>query len=74
MRRLLSTEGIRDAAVLNAALSDGTVRSIEGRAPHNTTPTRFEDFAVGLAGVYRAAAANPSSSSSLDHAPTEART
>jgi len=38
------------------ALSDGTVRSREGRTPQNTTPTRFEDFADELAQAYLAAA------------------
>lgn len=38
------------------ALSEGTVRSREGRTPQNTTPTRFEDFADELAQAYLAAA------------------
>jgi uncharacterized protein YbjT (DUF2867 family) len=37
------------------ALNEGRVKSIEGRRPENTTPTRFEDFAVELAEAYRAA-------------------
>lgn len=31
------------------ALNDGTVRSLKGRSPSNTTPTRFQDFASDLA-------------------------
>ncbi len=41
---------------LGRALSDGTIVSREGRTPVNTTPTRFEDFAVDLADAYRTVA------------------
>ena len=37
------------------ALNEGKVKSREGRTPSNTTPTRFEDFAEGLAQAYMAA-------------------
>jgi uncharacterized protein YbjT (DUF2867 family) len=43
----------QDVAAANVelcrALNEGTVRSLEGRSPANTTPTRFEDFAGDLA-------------------------
>ena len=38
------------------ALNEGTVRSLETRTLENTTPTRFEDFAVELAHAYQAPA------------------
>lgn len=38
------------------AVSDGRIRSREGRTLENTTPTRFEDFADELAQAYLAAA------------------
>jgi uncharacterized protein YbjT (DUF2867 family) len=41
-------------AEMARALNDGKVKSVEGRRPENTTPTRFEDFAVGLEEAYRA--------------------
>jgi uncharacterized protein YbjT (DUF2867 family) len=44
-------------AELMRALNEGTVRSLEGRRPGNTTPTRFEDFAADLARAYAGAAA-----------------
>lgn len=37
---------------MNRALSEGTIRSLEGRRPENTTPTRFEEFAAELAHAY----------------------
>jgi uncharacterized protein YbjT (DUF2867 family) len=40
----------------NQALSDGRLRSVEGRNEGNTTPTEFEEFAAELAHVYAAAA------------------
>ncbi|MBC8102029.1 MAG: NAD(P)H-binding protein [Cytophagales bacterium] len=39
----------------NHALSDGTIRSREGRTPENTTSTTFEEFAFELARAYQAA-------------------
>ncbi len=36
------------------ALNEGKVKSVEGRRPENTTPTRFEEFAVELEKTYRA--------------------
>lgn len=36
------------------AMNDGTIKSLEGRTPQNTTPTRFEDFARDLAHAYAA--------------------
>ncbi|RKG81462.1 FMN-dependent NADH-azoreductase, partial [Corallococcus exercitus] len=39
---------------LAQAINDGRVRSLEGRTPANTTPTRFEDFADELARAYAA--------------------
>lgn len=39
---------------LAEALNEGRVRSVEGRTPANTTPTRFEDFADELARAYAA--------------------
>jgi uncharacterized protein YbjT (DUF2867 family) len=36
------------------AFNEGRVKSLEGRKPSNTTPTRFEDFAAELAAAYRA--------------------
>jgi len=36
------------------AVNEGKVKSLEGRRPENTTPTRFEDFATELEMVYRA--------------------
>ncbi len=37
------------------ALNNRKVKSLEGRRPENTTPTRFEDFAAELAHVFKAA-------------------
>lgn len=37
------------------SLNDRKVKSLEGRRPDNTTPTRFEDFAEELASAYPAA-------------------
>jgi uncharacterized protein YbjT (DUF2867 family) len=39
---------------LDAAISDGRVRSLEGRTSANTTPTSFETFAEELAQAFRA--------------------
>ncbi len=39
---------------MSRAFNEGRVRSVAGRNPSNTTPTRFEDFAVELAQAYRA--------------------
>lgn len=36
------------------AFNEGLVRSVEGRSAANTTATRFEDFAVDLAGAFKA--------------------
>jgi uncharacterized protein YbjT (DUF2867 family) len=36
------------------AFNEGRAKSLEGRRPQNTTPTRFEDFADELASAYRA--------------------
>jgi uncharacterized protein YbjT (DUF2867 family) len=41
-------------AEMARALNEGKVKSLEGRRPENTTPTRFEDFASGLEEAYRA--------------------
>jgi uncharacterized protein YbjT (DUF2867 family) len=47
----------RDLAGLYAEMckgfNDGHARSVEGRRPQNTTPTRLEDFAPALAQAYR---------------------
>jgi hypothetical protein len=37
------------------AFNEGTIKSLEGRRPENTTPTRFEAFAEDLAHAYEAA-------------------
>ena len=37
-----------------AAITNGRIKSREGRRPENTTPTRFEDFAEVLARAYEA--------------------
>jgi uncharacterized protein YbjT (DUF2867 family) len=42
-------------AEMARALNEGRVKSVEGRRPENTTPTRFEDFSVELEKAYRAA-------------------
>ena len=39
---------------MSRAFNEGRVRSLEGRRPSNTTPTRFEDFAAELARAYQA--------------------
>ena len=40
---------------MSKAFNDGIVKSVEGRNPRNTTPTRFEDFATNvLAPAYHA--------------------
>jgi uncharacterized protein YbjT (DUF2867 family) len=39
---------------MTQAFNAGKIRSLEGRRPSNTTPTRFEDFAVTLGNAYRA--------------------
>lgn len=39
---------------LNRAISDGSIRSRQGRTPETTTPTCFEDFAAELARAYQA--------------------
>jgi uncharacterized protein YbjT (DUF2867 family) len=41
-------------AEMSRALNEGKVKSLEGRRPENTTPTRFEDFAAELEAAYRA--------------------
>jgi len=41
-------------AEMARALNEGKVKSLEGRRPENSTPTRFEDFAVELERTYRA--------------------
>jgi len=40
----------------NQALTEGRLRSLEGRSQNNTTPTEFEQFAVELAHAYAATA------------------
>jgi len=42
-------------AEMSRALNEGKVKSLEGRRPENTTPTRFEDFTAELEAAYRAA-------------------
>lgn len=42
-------------AEMERAINEGKVTSREARRPENTTPTRFEDFADGLARAYQAA-------------------
>jgi uncharacterized protein YbjT (DUF2867 family) len=39
---------------LAQAINQGRIKSLEGRHPGNTTPTRFEDFAPELAAAYQA--------------------
>ena len=39
---------------MSRAFNEGRVRSLEGRNASNTTPTRFEDFALELAQAFRA--------------------
>jgi uncharacterized protein YbjT (DUF2867 family) len=39
---------------MDQALNEGKVKSVEGRREENTTPTRFEDFALELERAYRA--------------------
>lgn len=41
-------------AEMAQAVNDGRVKAREERRPENTTPTRFEEFAEGLAAAYRA--------------------
>lgn len=38
-------------AEMTRAFNEGLAKSVEGRRPENSTPTRFEDFAVELAGA-----------------------
>jgi uncharacterized protein YbjT (DUF2867 family) len=40
---------------LSRAIDEGKLKSIEGRGPGNTTPTRFEDFVETLARAYQEA-------------------
>lgn len=40
---------------MTRAFNEGKVKSLEGRRPENTTPTRFEDFAEEPARAYQAA-------------------
>ena len=42
-------------AEMHGSINDGRYRSLEGRRPENTTPTRFEDFAETLARAYETA-------------------
>jgi uncharacterized protein YbjT (DUF2867 family) len=42
-------------AEMARAINEGKVKSLEGRQPGNTTPTRFEDFAGELARAFQAA-------------------
>jgi hypothetical protein len=50
------SENVADQYVeMPRAFNDGVVRSREGRRPENTIPTRFEEFAEGLAKAYQAA-------------------
>jgi uncharacterized protein YbjT (DUF2867 family) len=46
-----SADAARLQVDMNRAFSDGRVASRQGRSPETTTPTRFEEFAAGLAGV-----------------------
>ncbi len=39
---------------MSRAFNEGKVKSLEGRSPVNTTPTRFEAFADVLAKAYQA--------------------
>jgi uncharacterized protein YbjT (DUF2867 family) len=39
-------------AEMGRAFNDGKIRSLEGRGPKNTTPTRLEDFAEAFAHAY----------------------
>lgn len=47
-----AADSIRSQLELNRALNDGTIVSREGRTTRNTTPTRFEDYALELAADY----------------------
>jgi hypothetical protein len=38
---------------MTRAFNEQRVKSLEGRKPESTTPTRFEDFAKELAQAYR---------------------
>jgi uncharacterized protein YbjT (DUF2867 family) len=42
-------------AEMARAFNDGRIKSLEGRRPENTTPTRFDDFVKDLARAYEAA-------------------
>ena len=44
-----SADAARLQVEMNRAFSDGRVASRQGRSPDTTTPTRFEEFAAGLA-------------------------
>lgn len=50
----LSADVSRLYGEMARAFNEGRVRSVEGRNAANTTGTRFEDFADGLAQAYRA--------------------
>jgi uncharacterized protein YbjT (DUF2867 family) len=51
----LSKDVADQYAEMARALNEGKVKSVEGRKPGNTTPTRFEDFCDELAKAYQAA-------------------
>ncbi len=51
----LAEDAARLQVEMTQAFNEGRVVSSEGRSADNTTPTRFEDFAVDLAAAYRAA-------------------
>jgi hypothetical protein len=40
---------------MTRAFNEQRVKSLQGRKPESTTPTRFEDFAKELAQAYQAA-------------------
>jgi uncharacterized protein YbjT (DUF2867 family) len=50
----LSPDVARLYVEMSRAFNEGRVKSLEGRSPGNTTPTRFEDFAADLARAYQA--------------------
>jgi uncharacterized protein YbjT (DUF2867 family) len=51
-----SPDATRLQVEMNRAFSDGSVAATTSRTPASTTPTRFEEFAVDLAGVVAAGA------------------
>jgi uncharacterized protein YbjT (DUF2867 family) len=60
MARALVAAGLSESFArlyveMTRAFNQGTVKPREGRKPENTTPSRFEDFAGGLARAYQSA-------------------